>query len=30
MYLPLWLRLFGTAGTPVLNIEVRSVAAPAE
>ncbi len=24
MYLPLWLRLWGSAGTPVLNVEVRA------
>jgi predicted dinucleotide-binding enzyme len=24
MYLPLWLRLFGAAGTAILNVEVRS------
>jgi hypothetical protein len=23
MYLPLWLRLFGAAGSPTLNVEVR-------
>ena len=29
MYLALWLRLWGAAGTPVLNVEVRSAATPA-
>ncbi len=29
MYLALWLRLWGTAGTPILNVEVRSAATPA-
>jgi predicted dinucleotide-binding enzyme len=29
MYLPLWLRLWGAAGTPVLNLEVRSGETPA-
>jgi predicted dinucleotide-binding enzyme len=24
MYLPLWLRIFGAAGTPTVNVEVRS------
>ena len=24
MYLPLWLRIFGAAGTPIVNVEVRS------
>jgi hypothetical protein len=23
MYLPLWLRIFGAAGTPIVNVEVR-------
>jgi len=27
MYLPLWLRLWGSAGTPILNVEVRAGAA---
>jgi len=29
MYLALWLRLWGAAGTPVLNVEVRSAGTPA-
>ncbi len=29
MYLALWLRLWGAAGTPVLNVEVRSPETPA-
>jgi hypothetical protein len=24
MYLPLWLRLYGAAGTAILNVEVRT------
>ena len=29
MYMALWLRLWGAAGTPVLNVEVRTVDMPA-
>jgi 8-hydroxy-5-deazaflavin:NADPH oxidoreductase len=29
MYMALWLRLWGVAGTPVLNVEVRAAATPA-
>ncbi len=29
MYMALWLRLWGVAGTPVLNVEVRPAATPA-
>ena len=27
MYLPLWLRVWGAAGTPILNVEVRTAGA---